>query len=221
MVLKDFGIETWVLTTPKKKVLTTEFLEKVGEPYRVYVNKDWDLPKDVKPHPRVRKDLKVKKLRTYYGLNAFRCFRGHQVILSRVKDQYALVFEDDAWPTHKDWRKFIAAAVALLGRYQVVSFHGRSIVPSKKFTHKGRQYVHPTMDKKRGFVRCWGSLCYLVRRRTGLLIADRQWQQLPMDLLLCNEYRCCVMEPSPFNHNRKYGSLVDGTKPKAKKKVKR
>lgn len=211
MTLNEFGIEVWVLTTENKPTLTTKFLDRSEEPHQVYVNKDWSLPPRIRTHPRVQRDLRQKKLQKYYGINAYRCFRGHQMILNRVQDQYALVFEDDAWPNHPSWRKFVVAAIPLLQRFQVISFHGRAIIPKNPFMHKDRQYVQPSMDPGRGFVRCFGSLCYLVRRRVARLIAGRAWERLPMDLLLCNEYRFAVMEPSLFNHDRRHGSLIDRT----------
>jgi hypothetical protein len=60
----------------------------------------------------------------------------------------------------------------------------------------------------RGPVRVFGSLAYLIREAAARRFRAMAYDGVPVDLLLPNRFKFCLVHPSPFDHDRRHPSLV-------------
>lgn len=164
-------------------------------------------------------------LAAYNHVGAYRCFRGHQDALDHVSGDAVraigrdavrvvgrdavLVLEDDAVPNTPDWLSIVESAAATLADFEVISLHGRGFDPAKferRAMVERRDVLVPRFSC--GPVRVFGSLAYLIREKAMRRFMAMVYDGVPVDLLLPNRFKFCLLNPSPFDHDRRYPSLV-------------
>ena len=198
--MKITDIDIIILGTHHKHILTAERLGHAT--YTIYYNSDWDMP----PLPMQHKLAQEPQ--------SYRASRGHQESMKLVTRDVGLILEDDASPNCQDWVSAVEDSCDLLDRFDIVSLHARSVRDIKdKIVHNNRTYVtlHPTDRDPRAKNIVWalGSLAYLVRRSAIQRLSTAVYDGLPWDLFLYNS-NSCVLLNSPFDHDRQYGSIVEG-----------
>lgn len=174
-----------------------------GTPFQISYTPDYELPAAFATNIQ---------LAAYNQVGAYRCFRGHQDALSLADGEWTLVLEDDAAPNVPAWRTVVESALASLPHpdaIDVLSLHGRGF-DAHRMTSQAvvgdRALLMPRFWD--GPVRVFGSLAYLIRRSASLRFRAMQYDGLPVDLLLPNRFRFALLHPSPFDHDRRYPSLV-------------
>jgi hypothetical protein len=148
-------------------------------------------------------------LASYNQVGAYRCFRGHQDALALSRGDVVLVLEDDAMPNTPDWWSIVTSLAAWPSDLDIISLHGRGFDPAA-FEQRGvfseRTVLVPRFS--RGPVRVFGSLAYLIRGAAKQRLMTMRYDGLPVDLLLANRFKFCLLHPSPFAHDRRHASLV-------------
>ena len=201
-----------ILGTKHKKILTTDYMG--GLNYNIYYNRDWPLPNFIRSKlaraiPNIRK----------HEPRPYRCFKGHQGALSLIKTDKILVLEDDAVPNKSSWHQIVVDASELLDEYDVVNLHARGdIVWARAFKYKGRDYgIVDFIDRRdidtkepRKIKWALGSLAYLTTREYAHHIISLPYEGVPMDLFLVNQTNNCILMNSCFDHDRQYGSIIQG-----------
>lgn len=174
-----------------------------GTRFQISYTPDYELPADFATNIQ---------LAAYNQVGAYRCFRGHQDALSLADNEWTLVLEDDATPNVAAWGAVVESALASLPRpdaIDVLSLHARGFDPDR-MTQRAvvgdRRVLVPRFWD--GPVRVFGSLAYLIRRSAALRFRAMQYEGIPVDLLLPNRFRFALLHPSPFDHDRRYPSLV-------------
>lgn len=194
-----------VVSSVRRPPVVTEHLKRKELDYKVFTTPDYPVP-DERDWPW---DW-MNKLTP----GAWRCFRGHQEALKLSTKPYTLVFEDDAIP-HRDWYETAVDSMYLLNFFEVVSLHGRMIRPgSERFTYGTKTFIVPAVyHYRRGENEtmsrwCCGSLAYIVGPKVRQRIIDSEYDGFPMDILIADRYKFCVLDPSPIEHPT-VGSLVN------------
>lgn len=196
-----------VVATRKRPSLITEYLNDI--PYKINYTNDYELDRAWKPN------LKYENyVENHTG--AYRCFRGHQDVLKMMEKNIALVFEDDAVPNREDWIDIVKQSLSLLSEFDIVSLHGRNIMGISKINEIGKlKFVElnpvPFLvyrNRKVVLKKSFGSLAYIIKRKEADKIINTEYDGYPMDLYLVNEFKACILEPSPFNHDRRHGTLI-------------
>lgn len=197
-----------VVASRHRRPLALDWLGEVA--HQVSWTPDEDLPVGFTPGRQAR----VAYIRSHLG--AYRCYRGHQRALSLVSADTVLVLEDDAVPNRGDWQGVISTAASLLARYEVVSLHGRDIRHIEhEFSVGGLRFCTVAVRRRRRLLHtaalrwCQGSLAYLIRHQAARRLIDRPYDGLPVDLVLANDFSFAVSVESPFDHDRREGSLVE------------
>lgn len=171
-------------------------------PHRVSLTPDAELPAGFRArHP----------YGDYNPLGAYRCFVGHQQALALGNGRPFLVLEDDAVAVAPDWRHLVSLALALLARFDVVSLHGRDFDRSRMDAIgalAGRRLWAPRPDPLADVCRVLGSLAYVIRAEAAARFRALRYDGLPVDLLLASHFRFALLDPSPFAHDRRQGSLI-------------
>jgi len=194
-------IQILVVATHHRRPLILENAEFEQTPHTICWTTDYALPEGFKP----RSD--------YGGLvvnhtGFIRNFRGHQDALRQLTRPIALIFEDDTGFAVPDWKLIVNKAADYLNEFEVVSMHGREW-PQSDFSPRplyGPYQLHAA--KKRNGIWCVGALAYLIRKENTPLFLDQPYQGQPTDVLLHEQYRFAVVDPSPFIHDRRQGSLA-------------
>lgn len=179
-------------------------------PHRVILTPDEALPTGFVP---------VREARAVYvksQLGAFRCFRGHQAALESSRADRILVLEDDANPNRGDWMDVVDAGSRLLGEFEVVSLHGRDIRAIDRVMTVGSERfatVRPIVRRRllySAHMR-WvqGSLAYLITADAARRMVESPYRGIPVDHLLANDFSFAVILASPFDHDRRHGSLAE------------
>lgn len=155
-----------------------------------------------------------------------RVFRGHQDMARRflqTKDEVALFFEDDACPNTPDWPKIVNAAVeqftaGSLKGLEVFYLHGRNF-RRERFKAiemiEGREVLQLRSDvpqcetKFGGRHHVYGSMAYLLNRASAEKWINMPWEGIPIDTIQPDRFNFAVLHPSPFDHDRSQGSIVD------------
>lgn len=168
------------------------------------------------PKPDTPESPRAKVLRLPQGAGPYRCFRGHQEALAAsmaaVDAPAILVLEDDALPIERSWMQIVLTSLPMLEHFEVVSLHGRYQTNVVGHTdHRGIRFNELAPIDKGGVQMVWqlGALAYLVNRATAAKICALQWDGYPIDLVICNDFSFRVMQSSPFQHDRRHGSLVE------------
>jgi GR25 family glycosyltransferase involved in LPS biosynthesis len=179
-------------------------------PHRIIETPDAALPPGFVP---------VREARAVYvksQLGAYRCFRGHQTALESSPGDHILVLEDDANPNRDDWMAVVERGRRLLGDFEVVSLHGRDIRGVERLiTVESERFATVKPIVRRRFLYSarlrWvqGSLAYLITAGAARRIVDSRYRGMPVDHLLANDFSFAVILSSPFDHDRRHGSLAE------------
>lgn len=187
-----------VVANPHRPALVLDSLEGIG--HTVSYTADYELPAEF---------LTEIRLAAYNQVGAYRCFRGHQDAIGLASGETVLVLEDDAVPNTRDWLNFVESASASLADVDIISLHGRGFDPARferRAVVAGRDVLVPRFWC--GPVRVFGSLAYLIRRAAVRRFLAMRYDGIPVDLLLPNRFKFCLVHPSPFDHDRSHPSLV-------------
>ena len=202
------ALDTVVVGNAHRPPVITEALGGVS--YRFIETPDEMLPPGFAP-ARESRAVYIKN-----QLGAFRCYRGHQLALQACQSDHVLVLEDDAWPNRSAWMFIVERARELLETFQVVSLHGRGIRGiDRRIECGGQTYVTlKPLVRRRLLYRAelrWvqGSLAYLITAAAARRIAEAPYRGIPVDHLLANAFSFAVILRSPFDHDRRHGSLVE------------
>ena len=177
--------------------------------FKISYTPDYPLSKGFKPDP--------VRFRSQNELGAYRCFKGHQDAIKMVKQKYALIIEDDAVPNVDNWLDIAEKAVESLTIFQIVSLHGRRVEKRQEPIRCANQIFntllpiekkYPITDKPIQLKWSIGSLAYLIRRDSMYKFLNTEYFGMGVDLFIANHFTFCVIETSPFDHDRRMGSLV-------------
>ena len=205
-----------VVATRKRPAIIQEALQSGLVPHSMCWTTDYRLPEGWKP-------LDAYGSLVQNQVGALRCWRGHQDALKHFLEQpshidCALVLEDDAWPNRPVWSTICALAMNYLDEFEAVSVHGRAFrhedFDSRPLDPKTLTDRNILVPKAQGQTWVQGSLAYLIRRDVAQRWVDDTYNGYPSDLYLCNRFKFALVDPSPFDHNRKHGSLIDCPTPK-------
>ena len=203
--------EIFIVANPHRKSLTKEALdaEEIDIPYHMHLTPDYVVPKTWKPLPRWRYifDANPKAKNGH-----LRCQTGHQdCLMMRDTNKIQIMLEDDAVPNRRNWLQLVDVAASLLKDYQVVSLHGRDIKKQdwRGFKHREVGFWTPKRPNS-GKVWCLGSLGFIMREDAIQKFIEMNYDGTPMDMLIANKFDSfCVIADSPFNHDRREGSLIE------------
>lgn len=195
-----------VIANHRRPPVITEFLE--GIPHRICWSDDPPMPSSIVIKPE------------YRGLcsnhvAAYRCLVAHQKALGMMSGEFALVFEDDAHPVQDyNWKRLVALAGDWRERFAVISFHGRGYNPwgwQKQDCPFGWGSFHFWIppDGQPLTKICGASMVYLINREAAKRYQEIVYDGLPADWLLTTVGKFALVEPSPFWHDRKHGSLIE------------
>lgn len=204
-------MEICIVASRKREPLITKYLEPGS--YKISYTPDYALPMGFKPHPT--------QFLSQNELGACRCFRGHQGAIKMIEGDCALIIEDDAVPNVENWMMIVNIAEGLLDSYQIISLHGRRIegitgsigMDGMNFKLlKPVEKKHPIVNQTIKLKWCIGSLAYLIRRDAMDRFLNTEYFGMGVDLFIANHFNFCVIETSPFDHDRRLGSLVEKAK---------
>jgi len=198
----------YVVATKKRPAIVLEYLK--GATHTVCWTADYKLEEGWKPNNEYGSLVQNQ-------VGAMRCWRGHQDALKQFQKEnwidVALVLEDDAVPNTPSWMTVAANAFEHLNEFEVISLHGRAFRPCD-FDAKPLGDKSLLVPKVQGQVWVQGSLAYLIRRDAIDRWINDTYTGYPSDLYICNRFKFALVDPSPFNHDRRAGSLIDCPTPK-------
>jgi hypothetical protein len=190
-----------VVSNTHRKSLISPYLDKLNVKYETILTPDFNLPPDFKIEPQY-KSLVANHL------GAYRCLRGHQLAAEISKSDHTLIFEDDAVPNRPDWFEYIQQFLHHFSDenwLECISLHGR-MFDIKKFTStkNNSEILYPI-----GSPFIVAGLAYFVNKQGKEKIINHKYNGLPLDLFLYWKLNYILVNPSPFNHDRSEGSLID------------
>lgn len=194
------GCDVVVVANHHRRPLVVDDLRLV--PHRLSFTPDAELPVGFRP---------TYLYDDYSPLGAYRCFLGHQLALAMASGRPLLVLEDDAVALTADWLEVVRVSLPLLARFEVVSLHGRAFDRTRLApvgVLVGRRVWTPRPDPLAEVCRVLGSLAYLISEAAARRFHALRYQGLPVDLLLASRFRFALLDPSPFGHDRRQGSLI-------------
>ena len=193
-------MEIVVVANRHRKPLVEKHL--LGFKHIISYTKDYNLPADFKPET-------IKYVYNHTG--AYRCFKGHQDAIRFCREENVLVLEDDAVPKIKDWYNIVMDSVHLLNSFEIVSLHGRNrqeeLYKIYEEIRPGNNFLY--IPKKKGPTWVQGSLAYLINKRSFGKLLGYVYNGTPVDILLVNYFSFCLIEKSPFKHDRSQGTLIE------------
>ena len=199
----DFDI--FVVANPHRKPLIESFVKPLG--ISIYKTPDYCVSKEWKSNPEWQYIYNAQGMK---GANGhLRCNKGHQDCLKKMTKDKALMLEDDCIPNRKDWLDVVAKSLSLLDQYEIVSLHGRLLRKGEwsEFKHNGMIFLKPTVKQREVFA-C-GSLAYLIRKDAAKKMINLPFVGMPQDMTICKKFSFCLLKQSPFNHDRRQGSLIE------------
>lgn len=195
-----------VVANKKRKPIIVDHLK--GIDYQICYSDDPGLPENWRMNP-IYKGLCVFH-RQHIG--QWNCLEAHKKAIGMSRKDNVLILEDDADPNTSIWLEIAKECELLLNRFQIVSLHSRE--PNDIWNMWKREKV---IDEISVFYpkdnltprRALGTLAYMVNKQTLPQIQSHNYNGLPIDIFYCNCFNFCFIEPTPFNHNRSQGSLID------------
>lgn len=196
------NLDIIVVANHHRKALILNHLN--GITHKVSYTPDYTLPKDFKP-------TVSGLVQPWCHLGVYRCFKGHQDAIKMCEKDNVMIFEDDAVPNNPDWINIVADSISLLDTFEMVSFHGRCydrpLYKEFKEIRPGNNFLY--IPNKSGRICVHGALAYMLNRRTFDRVLSWEYIGDPIDTLLVNSLNFCLLEKSPFDHDRSEGSLLD------------
>jgi len=192
------NLDIIVVSTKKRKALIISHLKELNP--IISITPDYSLPEGFEPT--------VKGL-TYNHLGTYRCFRGHQDAITKATKDYALIFEDDAVPNRPDWYKVVCDSLFLADVYDLVSFHARGYDRSLFIPFNSIHNPHNFIWTSHEGIWIVAALAYLISKENYERAINFTYDGTPWDLVLYRNFSYCLMEKSPFDHDRSERSLVD------------
>jgi hypothetical protein len=157
----------------------------------------------------------------YHAIGHFRCFHGHtNALFSYMNDEVALVFEDDCVPEKgKNWQETIRMGEKMIIEqgHEIVSLHCRSCnfdkMPKKQYY--GYSWLLPDLENHYWVDTVHGTLVYLISKSMAkkFIDADFWMHGTNIDCWLWSlRHDFCILDPSPFIHDRSQGSILENPK---------
>ena len=196
------NLDVVIVANHHRKAFILDYLENI--PHKVSYTIDYTLPENFEPEiPGL--------VQPNCHTGAYRCFKGHQDAIKMCGKENVLILEDDAVPNVGDWYNIVQDSISLLDNFEIVSLHGRGF-DRKLYTNFTE--IRPNNNfiyilKKEESVWVCATLAYLINKRSFDKMLSYNYIGKPLDILLYNEFSFCLLEHSPFDHNRSQGSLVD------------
>ena len=194
------NLDIIVVASRRKKALVLDHLKDI--PHKVSYTPDYGLPLNFQPEV-------VGLVQNHVG--ALRCLKGHQDAIKLCDKENVLILEDDAVPNVDDWFRIVLDSIHLLDKFEIVSLHGRnferSLFENYEEVRSGNHFLF--IPNKTQNIQVHGSLAYLINRRNFDKVLSFDYNGTTMDYLLVNYFSFCLLERSPFNHDRSEGSLID------------
>lgn len=133
-----------------------------------------------------------------------------------MTDDTALVCEDDCVPDDRmPWKEAIEAGnkMVLEQGYEMACLHGRGFDYGKfkRIKEYGHDWLIPETEAR------WvlGTLCYVIGKKAAKKFMDTDYwvNGCNIDLFLwSNRFNFCMIDPTPFIHDRSQGSLLENSK---------
>ena len=196
-------LDVVVIANRHRRALIVPHLSAV--PHTISYTDDYELPANFTPSV-------VGMVQPACHTGVYRCFRGHQDAMRLATKDYVLLFEDDAVPENLNWTQFVEAALPLLNTFEMVSLHGRNYPRAQYQIYQQVDDKHSFLhipNRQPGTVCVHGALAYLLRRDAIEKMCGCEYNGMPIDILLVSVLNFCMLEPSPFIHDRSEGSLLD------------
>lgn len=198
-----------IVSHEKRKPLITKYLDEKGLEYSV--SNTPDLPYDNR-----YVDENINRM-NINPIGAYRCFKGHQKVLSESYKPYTLVFEYDAEPKVHNWLEILLDNLHHVNDKGLLFLHLRANPVSyssisafgKVASDIEMGHVVGNLFVKKGL----GALAYIVTPPIRNQILTEKFTGIAYDILLTNHYEFrWLCEPDIFNHNDSQGSLTDGNR---------
>lgn len=202
--MKELSFDIAIVANHHRKALIVDHLQDI--PHFISYTADCDLPIGWEPKPEY--SHLVQHMRGHTG--AHRCIEGHKSALKMCSKEIVLILEDDAVPNQNNWLDIVAKSIPLLQSHEMISLHGRNAdfkVFNKIHFHKDISLYVPKDETSNRYV--LGSLAYIIKKKDINKIYNHNYNGLPMDIFIANCFNFCFIDPSPFNHDRSQGSLID------------
>lgn len=190
-----------VLTTGKRKNYATSVL---NFPHRIYLNKDWEYPKDQSNfHPFHNQACGSPKTLVY------NVFRGHQECLKLTTKPFVLMLEDDAKPC-PDWFEKLDKISCMLGEYDLIQLFSSDYESDKRFNCGGFNFH--TLKQKNGFKWSTGAVAYFTSRKIALKLSEEEYIGIAFDNHMNHFYNAVVLDKNNFifGHDGEFGSHFGG-----------
>jgi hypothetical protein len=202
--MKELNFDIAIVANHHRKALIVDYLQDIS--HFVSYTSDCDLPVEWEPKPEY--SHLVQHMHGHIGHH--RCIEGHKSALKMCNKDIILVIEDDAVPNRHDWLNIVLQSIPLVNKHELVSLHGRSAnyeVFDKSNFLKDICFYTPKNTTSHRYV--LGSLAYLIKKKDVNKVYNHNYNGLGMDLFIANCFDFCMIDPSPFDHNRSQGSLID------------
>lgn len=205
----------------KRTPLVKQYLDGNWD-VRYYDNPDWEVPPGTDVLPCYRRHCPP--------VGHYRVFRGHQEMMKLFIESghpVGLFFEDDAVPNTPEcfelvnlcwsWMQQPDNPVNVLytyGRHYDRSrfIHTASVRDREIVTLRPDLYDPANATKKGGIHYVYGTLAYLVKREAATRIANASWRGIPIDVVVPDLNTFALLHPSPWDHDRQQGSILEKTK---------
>ena len=165
-------------------------------------NEDIDPPAGWYPKPEYV-PLSHNMRRTY------RIFRAHQEAWRRLSRPIGLILEDDAVPNRSDWVEIVNFAIEVLASHEMVVLHSRCYNLQEFKASHVQQLGIALLAPAEANVLMVGSLAYMMSKETAARLINYPFDGIPSGLYLFRSFEFVVIDPSPFNHDRSEGSMMD------------
>jgi hypothetical protein len=205
------NLDIVIVGNKRKEIITSSSLGNM--PFRIFYTEDYTLPNGV---------MDSDWIPDYAILGAYRCFRGHIDAIASSTEENILVLEDDITIVDPFWPTIVESSLDLLQNFEVVNLHMRLFREHvcKHFVHSGLDFLSPIPSElldsgknvKRDLNKFYGvaALAYLVNRRVLPKLLNFSFDGTPIDILFWKEFSFCFIKKSPFLHDRRKGSLIEG-----------
>ena len=196
-----------VVASKHRPPIITEYLD--GLDAVIHWTTDYNLPPGWKPSEFWR----PLDIGNYTG--TLRNYNGCRDALAKSRRDITLMFEDDARPNRPDWLEVCRKAAGMLDCCDAVCLHGRNpYEPQIEATALGLDYYslpkrrYERLGEAREYRWSLGSLAYIGWTRKLREAFAPEYSGCGVDILLPNVLHVLLLQPSPFDHDRRHGSLT-------------
>lgn len=210
----QLNMEAYVMGCDRRPGLILPHL--AAQTHTLHIGTDYEPPE---------KTLMTKNYYQCPLISHYRVFRGHQDMATKFLQDggdVALMFEDDASPNCTHWTGIVNRAADWMGKLELDVFYlyGRqynnerfqtlAMIDNREIIRL-RSDVPQTEDCLGGRHHVYGCMAYLITRAAAERWEQYDFEGIPVDVILPDRFRFALLHRSPFDHDRRQGSLIDGT----------